>query len=87
MAVNELDTEQDLAPSKKKPLSEDEKRKKKIVPGSLMKAVVRPGGGDSGPSDGDQVVYHSTVRTLDGVLVESTRSDYGVQDEASDALW
>ncbi|KAL1370973.1 hypothetical protein HN51_001192 [Arachis hypogaea] len=77
MAVNELDTEQDLAPSKKKPLSEDEKRKKKIVPGSLMKAVVRPGGGDSGPSDGDQVVYHSTVRTLDGVLVESTRSDYG----------
>lgn len=27
----------------------------KIVPGSLMKAVMRPGGGDSTPSDGDQV--------------------------------
>jgi hypothetical protein len=25
------------------------------VPGSLMKALVRPGGGDSSPSDGDQV--------------------------------
>lgn len=28
----------------------------KIVPGSLMKALMRPGGGDSGPSDGDQVI-------------------------------
>jgi hypothetical protein len=25
------------------------------VPGSLMKALMRPGGGDSRPSDGDQV--------------------------------
>ncbi|KAJ1402393.1 hypothetical protein SESBI_28085 [Sesbania bispinosa] len=48
-AVNE-DAEQEFAPQNKKPPSEDEKRKKKIVPGSLM----RPGGGDSGPSDGDQ---------------------------------
>ena len=31
------------------------KRRKKIVPGSLMKALIRPGGGDSRPSDGDQV--------------------------------
>ncbi|XP_027334699.1 peptidyl-prolyl cis-trans isomerase PASTICCINO1 isoform X2 [Abrus precatorius] len=75
MAANE-DGDQEYAP-KKKPPSEDEKRKKKIVPGSLMKALVRPGGGDSRPSDGDQVIYHSTIRTLDGVLVESTRSDYG----------
>lgn len=26
------------------------------MPGSLMKALMRPGGGDSGPSDGDQVI-------------------------------
>lgn len=31
-------------------------RRKKIVPGSLLKAVVRPGGGDSNPVDGDQVI-------------------------------
>ncbi|KAL2658937.1 hypothetical protein AAZV13_03G055100 [Glycine max] len=42
-----------------------------------MKALMRPGGGDAGPSDGDQIIYHCTIRTLDGVLVESTRSDYG----------
>lgn len=24
-----------------------------------------------------QVIYHCTVRTLDGVIVESTRSEYG----------
>ncbi|RZC19538.1 Peptidyl-prolyl cis-trans isomerase PASTICCINO1 isoform B [Glycine soja] len=75
MAANE-DAVQEFTP-KKKPPSEDEKRKKKIVPGSLMKALMRPGGGDAGPSDGDQIIYHCTIRTLDGVLVESTRSDYG----------
>lgn len=32
-------------------------RRKKIVPGSLMKALMRPGGGESKPSDGDQVIY------------------------------
>lgn len=31
-------------------------RRKKIVPGSLLKALVRPGGGDSSPVDGDQVI-------------------------------
>ncbi|KAJ1411238.1 Tetratricopeptide-like helical domain superfamily [Sesbania bispinosa] len=75
-AVNE-GAEQEFAPQNKKPPSEDEKRKKKIVPGSLMKALMRPGGGDSGPSDGDQVIYHCTIRTLDGVIVESTRSEHG----------
>lgn len=76
MTVHE-DAEQEPVPQKKKPLSEAEKRKKKIVPGSLMKAVIRPGGSDSTPSDGDQVIYHCTVRTLDGVVVESTRSECG----------
>ncbi|KAF3613470.1 Peptidyl-prolyl cis-trans isomerase PASTICCINO1 [Capsicum annuum] len=52
-------------------------RRKKIVPGSLMKAVVRPGGGKSKPAEGNQVIYHCTVRTLDGVTVESTRSEFG----------
>uniref|UniRef100_A0A3Q7JJ82 peptidylprolyl isomerase n=1 Tax=Solanum lycopersicum TaxID=4081 RepID=A0A3Q7JJ82_SOLLC len=64
-------------PEKKKPESEDDKRRKKIVPGSLMKAIVRPGGGESKPAEGNQVIYHCTVRTLDGVTVESTRSEFG----------
>lgn len=31
-------------------------RRKKMVPGGLMKAMIRPGGGDAMPSDGDQVL-------------------------------
>jgi FKBP-type peptidyl-prolyl cis-trans isomerase len=76
MAVGDQ-TEQNYLPKKKKSETEDDKRRKKIVPGSLLKAVVRPGGGDSSPVDGDQVIYHCTVRTLDGVVVESTRSESG----------
>ncbi|KAM1353091.1 hypothetical protein TB2_032313 [Malus domestica] len=77
MAVEE-GVEQVVAPPQKaKEPSEDEKRRKKIAAGALMKAVMRPGGGDSTPSDGYQVVYHSSVRTLDGVIVESSRSEYG----------
>lgn len=71
-------TAQEYVPQKKnKEPTETEKRRKKIVPGSLMKAEIRPGGGDARPSDGDQVIYHCTVRTLAGVVVESTRSEYG----------
>ncbi|KAK2657740.1 hypothetical protein Ddye_010792 [Dipteronia dyeriana] len=70
------DEDTDVAQKKKAP-SEDDKRRQKIVPGSLMKAMMRPGGGDSTPSDGDQVIYHCTVRTLDGVIVDSTRSENG----------
>ncbi|XP_010515914.1 PREDICTED: peptidyl-prolyl cis-trans isomerase PASTICCINO1 [Camelina sativa] len=76
MAVGDQ-TEQNNLPKKKKSETEDDKRRKNIVPGSLLKAVVRPGGGDSSPVDGDQVIYHCTVRTLDGVVVESTRSECG----------
>ncbi|KAA8518968.1 hypothetical protein F0562_016258 [Nyssa sinensis] len=76
MAVAE-DAEQESVPQKKKVASDEEKRRKKIVPGSLMKALMRPGGGDSTPADGDQVIFHCTVRTLDGVVVESTRSESG----------
>ncbi|VFQ61055.1 unnamed protein product [Cuscuta campestris] len=76
MAIDE-EYVQDYQSKKKKPPSEDEKRRKKIVPGSLMKAVVRPGGGESGPTEGDQVIYHCTIRTVDGVTVESTRSELG----------
>ncbi|KAK6120312.1 hypothetical protein DH2020_046003 [Rehmannia glutinosa] len=43
-----------------------------------MKALIRPGAGEKTPADGDQVVYHCTIRTLDGVVVESTRADFGV---------
>ncbi|CAN4126870.1 unnamed protein product [Withania somnifera] len=42
-----------------------------------MKAVVRPGSGESRSAEGNQVIYHCTVRTLDGVTVESTRSEFG----------
>ncbi|XP_022746613.1 peptidyl-prolyl cis-trans isomerase PASTICCINO1-like [Durio zibethinus] len=76
MAVEEH-AEQNYLPKKKKSESDDDKRRKKIVPGSLMKALMRPGGGESYPSDGDQVIYHCTVRTLDGVVVESTRLENG----------
>lgn len=34
------------------------RRRKKITPGSLMKALMRPGGGDSRPSDSDQVFFN-----------------------------
>ncbi|KAJ0915310.1 putative peptidylprolyl isomerase [Helianthus annuus] len=57
------DAEQEYKPNKKKSTSDE-----KMVPGGLMKAVIRPGGGDAMPSDGDQVIYHCTVRTLDGWL-------------------
>ncbi|XP_059667886.1 peptidyl-prolyl cis-trans isomerase PASTICCINO1 isoform X2 [Cornus florida] len=76
MAVDE-DAEQEFAPPKKNTPSDEDERRKKIVPGSLMKGLMRPGGGDSRPADGDQVIYHCTVRTLDGVVVESTRSELG----------
>ncbi|TYJ96223.1 peptidyl-prolyl cis-trans isomerase PASTICCINO1 [Cucumis melo var. makuwa] len=72
-----FDTEPELLPQKKNEPSEDEKRKAKIVPGSLMKALMRPGGGEATPSEGDQVVYHCTIRTLDGFVVQSTRSEFG----------
>ncbi|XP_002528185.2 peptidyl-prolyl cis-trans isomerase PASTICCINO1 [Ricinus communis] len=72
MAANE-----DFAPKKKKEPTESDKRRKKIVPGSLMKAEMRPGGGDAKPSDDDQVIYHCTVRTLDGVVVQSSKLEYG----------
>jgi len=56
--VKEEDVQQEFNPPKKKPPTEDEKRKKKIVAGSLMKALIRPGGGaDSRPSDADQVCF------------------------------
>ncbi|KAL6534325.1 G1/S-specific cyclin pas1 [Orobanche hederae] len=76
MAVIE-DSEQEVMPHKKKPASEDDKRRNKITPGSLMKALIRPGAGEKTPTDGDQVIYHCTIRTLDGVVVESTRADFG----------
>ncbi|KAL8158894.1 hypothetical protein V2J09_000431 [Rumex salicifolius] len=61
----EKDFEQEYAAPRKKHPSEDDKRfggqnsvasirRKKLVPGGLLKAELRPGGGDSKPSDGDQ---------------------------------
>ncbi|XP_039136399.1 peptidyl-prolyl cis-trans isomerase PASTICCINO1 [Dioscorea cayenensis subsp. rotundata] len=75
MAVDEAN-KQEYVPKKKKPSEEDERRKK-VTPGSLMKAIIRPGGGTEHPGEGDQVVIHCTTRTLDGVIVNSTRSEHG----------
>ncbi|GMH13474.1 hypothetical protein Nepgr_015315 [Nepenthes gracilis] len=69
--------EQQHVPPKNKELSDDEKRRTKLVPGGLLKAELRSGGGDSRPSDGDQVIYHCTVRTVDGVVVQSTKKEFG----------
>ncbi|GLJ08933.1 hypothetical protein SUGI_0098810 [Cryptomeria japonica] len=54
-----------------------ERRKKKIAPGSMMKAVIRPGGGSAHPQEGDQILFHCTTRTENGVVVDSTRSECG----------
>ncbi|KAL3839469.1 hypothetical protein ACJIZ3_024060 [Penstemon smallii] len=77
MAVVEDPEQQQIKPQKEKPPSEDDKRRKKITPGGLMKALIRPGAGEKTPTDGDQLIYHCTIRTLDGVVVESTRAEYG----------
>ncbi|GAB2267638.1 G1/S-specific cyclin pas1 [Dionaea muscipula] len=88
MAVEEDDEQEYMPPpphppqkkkktEKDKELSDDDKRRKKLVPGGLLKAELRPGGGYSKPSDGDQVVYHCTVRTLEGVVVQSTKKEFG----------
>lgn len=77
MAVNEQEHVPDNKKKKSPEDEEKEKRRKKIKPGDLMKAEMRPGGGTERPSDGDQVIYHCTVRTLEGVVVESTRSELG----------
>nr|GEZ62810.1 peptidyl-prolyl cis-trans isomerase PASTICCINO1 [Tanacetum cinerariifolium]GEZ76577.1 peptidyl-prolyl cis-trans isomerase PASTICCINO1 [Tanacetum cinerariifolium] len=37
---------------------------KKMVPGGLMKAVIRPGGGDLMPSDGDQAKYDIEINKV-----------------------
>lgn len=77
MAVSEVPDQNSMLPTKKKQLSDDDKRKKNLVPGGLLKAEIRPGGGDSRPSDGDQIIYHCTVRTLEGVVVRSTKKEFG----------
>ncbi|KAL3516458.1 hypothetical protein ACH5RR_023360 [Cinchona calisaya] len=51
-------------------------KRKKIVAGSLMKAVVRLESGELTPTDGDQVIYHGTVPTLNGVAIKSTRREF-----------
>eukprot|EP01018_Ginkgo_biloba_P033395 Gb_29099 [translate_table: standard] len=64
-------------PKKKKSALKEEKRKREIPPGSLMKALIRPGGGSAKPQEGDQIIFHYTTRTENGAIVESTRSEHG----------
>ncbi|KAL3640686.1 hypothetical protein CASFOL_015654 [Castilleja foliolosa] len=65
MAVIE-DSEQGFEPQKKKPISEDDKRRKKITPGNLIKALIRTGAGEKTPI---RVKYHCIIRTLDELEV------------------
>ncbi|XP_024532699.1 peptidyl-prolyl cis-trans isomerase PASTICCINO1 [Selaginella moellendorffii] len=70
-------------PAKHAPVDRDSKDSKKsipIPPGGLMKAVVRPGAGDN-PQSGNQVIFHCTTRTSEGVIVESTRPELGGSGE------
>ncbi|XP_078173411.1 FKBP-type peptidyl-prolyl cis-trans isomerase family protein isoform X1 [Carex rostrata] len=71
------DAYSDFSGTKKKTSEEAEKRREKIKPGSLMKATVLSGNGDAKPSDDDQVIFHYTVRTAEGAVVYSTRTEYG----------
>ncbi|XP_066380555.1 peptidyl-prolyl cis-trans isomerase PASTICCINO1-like isoform X2 [Miscanthus floridulus] len=66
-------------PAKKKSPAEEEteKRRKKLTPGSLMKGIIRSGSGDATPAEGDQVILHCTTRTMDGIIVNSTRREHG----------
>lgn len=77
MALEDDQEQQEYAPKKKKSDEEYEKRRKNITPGSLMKAMIRSGEGIAKPVEGDQVIFHLTIRTLDGVIVNSTRSEHG----------
>uniref|UniRef100_A0A0D3FIU2 peptidylprolyl isomerase n=1 Tax=Oryza barthii TaxID=65489 RepID=A0A0D3FIU2_9ORYZ len=66
------------AKKNKSPTEEEaEKRRKKLTPGSLMKGLIRSGGGDATPAEGDQVIVHCTTRTIDGIIVNSTRREHG----------
>eukprot|EP00249_Psilotum_nudum_P006071 c19439_g1_i3 orf=498-2318(+) len=70
------DRTEEFRPSQDK--NKDSSSKKiNISPGDLMKAIIRPGEGDTRPQQGDQIVFHYTTRTTDGVIVESTKSEYG----------
>ncbi|CAN6282877.1 unnamed protein product [Urochloa humidicola] len=66
-------------PAKKKSPAEEaaEKRRKKLTPGSLMKGLIRSGSGEATPADGDQVIIHCTTRTMDGIVINSTRREHG----------
>ncbi|KAH0459542.1 hypothetical protein IEQ34_012356 [Dendrobium chrysotoxum] len=77
MALEEDPEQHEHASKKKKSDEEYEKRKKNITPGSLMKAMIRSGEGTTKPVEGDQVIFHCTIRTVDGVIVNSTRSEHG----------
>lgn len=73
-----MTAEDDYAlPPKKKSSKDDEKRKRTMPPGSLMKAILRSGEGDARPVEGDLVIVHCGIRTVEGDLVESTRSEHG----------
>ncbi|XP_024390652.1 peptidyl-prolyl cis-trans isomerase PASTICCINO1 isoform X1 [Physcomitrium patens] len=56
---------------------ESKMKKRVITPGALLKAVVRSGEGTKRPVEGDQIIFHYVTRTNQGVVVETSRSDFG----------
>lgn len=53
--------------------------KEKLSPGDVMKAVIRPGEGNTTPKKGDLILFHYITRTSSGVVVESTQLQHGGQ--------
>jgi hypothetical protein len=45
--------------------------------GDLMKAIIRSGDDLGSPTEGDLVICHTTTRTQEGAVVESSRSELG----------
>eukprot|EP00897_Mesotaenium_endlicherianum_P007551 jgi/Mesen1/6824/ME000035S06208 len=64
----------------KEPLNEgpksDKTKKREVAAEGLMKAIIKDGEGEM-PDEGDMVTFHCTVRTQQGAVCESTRSEHG----------
>lgn len=67
----------DVVRDKPKKKKEPKMKKRDIVPGALLKAVIRSGDGGRRPSEGDQIIFHYVTRSKEGVVIESSRSDFG----------
>ncbi|KAG0618714.1 hypothetical protein M758_4G087100 [Ceratodon purpureus] len=72
--MEELASPDVLDKGKKK---ESKMKKRNITQGALLKAVLRSGEGSKRPKEDDQIIFHFVTRTNAGVVVESSRSEFG----------